>query len=310
MKNLRQVLSNANALIVFESAGRLMSFTRAAEELGISQPAVTRHIKAIESVLERPLFHRNHNRLTLSADGLRLWSSVAAGFGEVAGTIETMRREKERARLVLATHSGFAQQWLMPRLSDLGALLPDYDVRLLIADSDSDLDRGDADFSVRMGKGNWPDQGSHMLIGECVYPVASPAFLDRFPELRDASPKELLGAPLLHMDEGDKPWMTWRAWFAAQGVREVPPRPDVIYNNYPLVLQQALAGKGVALAWRPLVDHHTAQRSLLPIGAEIYTLKRGYYLTWPLREPSLSLNHSICGWFAKECQSASRSVQG
>jgi len=100
---------------------------------------------------------------------------------------------------------------------------------------------------VRVGAGRWGNQRAARLIPEIVFPLASPGLLAAWPALRGAAPDDLLATPLLHMDAGDKPWRTWRDWFRAQGVAVAPPRPDVIYNNYPLVLQEALAGKGVTL---------------------------------------------------------------
>jgi len=298
MKNLRQRVANANALVVFESAARLNSFTRAAEELGISQPAVTRHVRAVETMAGRVLFQRAHNRLSLTPEGRRLWQSVSRGFADMAETLEALRSEQARRRLVLATHAGFAQQWLMPRFSDLCALLGDFDVRLMISDSDRDLDRGDFDLAVRVGAGRWAHQHAARLVPEIVFPVVSPGFLAARPELQAATPAALLAAPLLHMDEGDKPWLTWRDWFRAQGVGAAPPRPDVIYNNYPLVLQEALAGKGVALAWRPLTDAAVAQGGLIPVGPRVETAEMGYYLAWPDREPGRRLVPALKDWFA------------
>jgi DNA-binding transcriptional LysR family regulator len=297
MTNLRHTLANANALLVFESAARLESFTRAAEELGVSQPAVTRQIKTVEGVVGRPLFRRDHNRLTLTADGQRLWSAVSSGFGEIADTLAALRSESRRRRVVLASHAGFAQQWLMPRFEALSALFGDIDLRLMISDSDSEMDGGDHDFAVRVGAGRWPEQHAHRLIPEIVFPVASPALLAERPDLRDAAPADLLDAPLLHMDEGDKPWLTWPGWFRAVDVGTRPPPADVVYNNYPLVLQAVLAGRGVALGWRPLVDEPVRQGVLVPVGPAVVNETLGYYLTWPDREPAAGLAPDLCAWF-------------
>jgi len=302
MKNLRQRVANANALVVFESAARLNSFTRAAEELGISQPAVTRHVRAVEAMAGRTLFQRAHNRLSLTPEGRRLWQSVSRGFGDMAETLEALRAEQPRRRLVLATHAGFAQQWLMPRFSELCGLFGDFDVRLMISDSDSELDRGDFDLAVRVGAGRWANQHAVRLMPEIVFPVASPGLLAARPDLREAMPAALLDVPLLHMDEGDKPWLTWRDWFRAQGVGAAPPRPEVIYNNYPLVLQEALAGKGVALAWRPLTDAAVAQGGLIPVGPRVEPGEMGYYLAWPDREPGRQLAPALQAWFEAKFQ--------
>ncbi len=300
MGSLRHSLANVNALVVFESAARLASFTRAAEELGISQPAVTRHVKQVEGLVGLPLFKRNHNRLTVTADGVRLWTSLAHGLGEIADTIEAMRSETRRRRLVVATHAGFAQQWLMPRFGELARLLGNFDVRLMISDADSELDTADFDFAVRVGAGNWPGQHAIRLIDEIVVPLASPLLLRARPDLAAPGLDALAAAPLLHMDEGDKPWMTWRGWFRAQESSLAPPYPELLYYNYPLVLQEVLAGRGVALGWRPLIDPLIGQGSLVPIAPASVNPRVGYYLTWPAREPATGVAPELQRWFTEQ----------
>jgi DNA-binding transcriptional LysR family regulator len=298
MKTLRRRLPNANALLVFECAARWTSFTKAADELSISQPAVTRHVRTLEAELGCALFERRHNRLALTADGLRLWRSVTAGFHDMAGVMDIIRAEEARERLVVATHSGFAQQWLMPRFSDLSKALQNFDLQLMISDQEADLDRGAYDLAIRIGdRAGQRRRGGHSLIRETVFPVASPAFLAANPTFCDAAPAALTDAPLLHMDEGDQPWLTWRGWFRAQDVGTPPRRPDVLYTNYPLVLQAALAGRGIALAWRPLTDGLIAQGSLVPVGPMVEDPNTGYYLAWSADSPVAAFAPVLCDWF-------------
>ncbi|MBP5856373.1 LysR family transcriptional regulator [Marivibrio halodurans] len=301
MKALRHRLLNANALLVFECAARLTSFTRAAEELGISQPAVTRHVRGLEEALGRPLFRRRHNRLALTEPGERLWLSVSHGFHDIAETLEAIRQTDSRPRVVVASHSGFAQQWLMPRFSALCAELRDFDVRLMVSDRETELDRGGYDFAIRIG-GRRARGGplAHALADEYVFPIASPAFLAANPHYRDASPADLLHAPLLHMDEGDQAWMTWSGWFRANGVAGRVPRPEVLYTNYPLVLQEVMAGRGIALAWRPLTDLPVGQGALVPVGPAVHNPETGYYLTWRGDGPAAERAPSLCAWFDVE----------
>lgn len=297
MRTLRQSLINANALLVFESAARLGSFTRAAEELGVSQPAVTRQVRAVEALVGRPLFRRAHNRLSLTAEGRRLAAAAASGFGEIAATLDALRDEGHRPRLVLAAHAGFAQQWLIPRVADLRAALPDHELRLVVADAGLDPEAAESDLAVRVGNGRWPGQVSHALTPEIVFPVASPRLLEERPELRAPAPADLLSAPLLHMDEGARPWMTWRGWLRAQGVTTPPPPPGVLYNNYPLVLQEALAGGGVALGWRPLVDDMVARGNLVAVGPQAVNPQLGYHLTRPEHGGAGPAADAVLTWF-------------
>ena len=297
MKTLRSTLGNANALVVFESAARLGSFTRAAEELGMTQPAVTRHIRLVEQAAGKALFSRTHNRVALTAEGERLRISIADGFGSVAGVLDGIRAGARRREISIASTPGFAQHWLMPSFDALCDVLDAYDVRLMISDTDEEIDAAAVDFSIRMGTGAWPGKASRRLIDEIVVPVASPAFLDRHPIYRNCPPERLLDAPLLHMDAGGQPWMTWAGWFRALGLAAKGEAPKVRFESYPLVTHQTLAGRGIALGWHPLVDAMLADGLLIPVGPTVRNPALGYYLVWDERSPEPA--GLVSRWFAE-----------
>jgi DNA-binding transcriptional LysR family regulator len=255
----------------------------------------------LEEALGRPLFRRRHNRLTLTEEGERLWHSVSHAFHDVAETLDMIRRADERPRVVVASHSGFAQQWLMPRFSALCAVLRDFDVRLMVSDRESELDGGGYDVAVRIGgRSARRAANAHPLANEHVFPIATPGFLKEHPQYRGAAPASLLSAPLLHMDEGDQAWMTWGAWFRAHGVTGRVRRPEVLYTNYPLVLQEVMAGRGIALAWRPLTDLAVAQGALVAVGPPVENPETGYYLTWRTDSPVAARAAALCAWFDAE----------
>jgi DNA-binding transcriptional LysR family regulator len=300
MESLRRTLPNANALIVFEAAARLSSFTRAAEELGISQPAVTRHIRTLEEILGKPLFQRSHNRLALTSDGAQLWTAVSTGLEGIADTVRAIREGARRRRIVFATHSGMAQQWLMPRLAALTDRLPGIDLQLTIVEYNSDWARSEHDIAIRIAAPDAVGPRRLKLVPETVFPVAAPDFLVANPQYRDAPAAALGDGPLLHMDDGDRPWMGWREWFRAQGIRLDPHRPRMLYSNYPLILQEVLAGRGIALAWRPLTDHLVAQGALVPLGPETVSRQTGYYFCWSPGAESAGLSVEVGSWLREE----------
>lgn len=299
MKDLRRTLINANALLTFEAAGRLESFTRAAEELGVSQPAVTRQVRALEAAVGAALFTRRHNRVALTPDGRRLWAAASTGFDEMARVMESIRRGGERGRLTFALHSGAAQQWLMPRFSDLRQLFDGMEVQLMLSDSTSEMEHGGYDAALRVCRLGPvpPGERRRLLITEQVQPVASPGFLADNPEAADCAPEDLVRFPLLHMDEGDRLWLTWSGWFRLLRLPVRPPRPGVFYANYPLVIQEALAGRGIALAWRPLTDALAAQGALIPVGPMVENREAGYCITWPADGPAAHEAARLADWF-------------
>lgn len=270
-------------LAVFEAAARLGSFSAAADELGMTQPAVTRQVRALERRLGAELFVRTANRSTLSEAGARLQSHVSAGFDLIEAGLAELA--EHAGTFVLAAHPGIAQQWLVPRLDGLTAAMRGLDLRLWLFDTDDEVATGGFDAAIRVGNGEFPGQSSHLLFREAVVPVASPAFADEWGLDAASTADDVYRAPFVHMDDGHHPWMTWADWLSQFGItlRRQPGR--VLFHNYPMVLQQALAGRGVALGWRFLIDELVAGDALTVVGPEVRS-HRGYFVTWPEGEPS------------------------
>lgn len=271
------------ALAVFEAAARLGSFTAAGNELGMSQPAVTRQIRALERRLGTTLFVRTPNRSQLSDAGRRLRDHVATGFDVIEAGLDELADltgVTERAEtFVLAAHPGIAQAWLVPRLDQINSVLGDLDLRLWLFDRDSELADGTFDAAIRVGDGTFPDQDARLLFPEVVVPVASPAVAHQHGLTAASTATDVLRAPLIHMDDGDRPWMTWDDWLAAFELRMTRAPGRVLFHNYPMVLQRALLGHGIALGWRPLIDAYVDGGALDVVGPEVRS-PRGYYVTW------------------------------
>ena len=266
------------ALIPFEAAARLGSMSAAARELGISQPAISRHLAALESDLGQVLFIRTRRGLRLTPAGLAYQAAVAPALTQIRDATLRLRPRGAGRSLRLAANFGFAQQWLMPRLPALRRALPDLVLHLVTSDREEELALADADLSIRFGTGAWPGQRALKLFDEEAFPVCSPDCLARHPRLGAG---DLSAASLLHMEESSSRWFTWDSWLATHGaaLRALPRR--LIYPTYPLLLQAALAGEGVALGWRGLVDELVAEGRLVQLGPGITRADRGYFLCLP-----------------------------
>lgn len=283
MRALIRRVDRLQRLAVFESAARLGSFTAAGHELGMSQPAVTRQIRALERRLGMSLFVRTSNRSELSDAGRRLRDHVGAGFDVIEAGLTEL--SDHAGTFVLAAHPGIAQAWLVPRLDEINGLLGDHDLRLWLFDRDAELDGGSFDAAIRVGDGTFPGQDARLLFPEVVVPVAAPSIAREYQLTSDSTATDVYAAPFVHMDDGDHPWMTWAGWLAAFGLT-LERRPGrVLFHNYPMVLQRALLGHGVALGWRPLVDEYVEGGALAIVGPEVRS-DRGYYVTWPAGDPS------------------------
>ncbi len=230
-------------LAAFDAAARLGSFTAAAVELGSTQPAVTRQIRALERSLGLELFERTANRSHLTEAGRQFATAVDAGFMTIEQTLTSVT--EQASTFVLASPPGFAQHMMVPVLDELHAALAsehEYDIRLWLYDRDTELERGDADAMVRIGTGDWPGLDAVRLFAEAVVPVATRACADEHGLHTHSAAADVLAAPLLHMDATDRPWMSWSDWLAEFGL-SLPPR-----RRCPL---QRLPGGGAAGARRP-----------------------------------------------------------
>ncbi len=278
MRSAVERVGRLQRLAVFEAAARLGSFTRAAGELGMTQPAVTRQIRALERALDCELFIRSANRSELTEVGRRLGDHVAAGFDVIEAGLSEL--DDHAGTFVLAAHPGVVQMWLVQRLDQLQAALGDVDLRLWLFERDSELVDGSFDAAIRVGTGDFPGCRSRLVFPEVVVPIATPSFAAEHGLSPTSTAAEVYEAPFVHMDDGDRPWMTWADWLAVFGIplRRRPGR--VLFHNYPMVLQQILVGRGVGLGWRPLVDEYVDGGALQLVGPEVRS-SRGYYVTWP-----------------------------
>lgn len=240
-----------SSLVVFEAAGRLNNFTAAAQELNVTQAAVSRQILGLEAHLGITLFHRQHRQVRLTAEGITLHQAVSQGLLAIIDCIQRLTAAQNRAAISIGATLGFATLWLMPRLSEFNAEYPDIQLRLISSDTLGDLADEQLDLAIRYGTGNWSDvKATRMFDGE-VFPVCSPDFLKRFPVPRGMADIDSL--PLLEMEAIDPSWMSWEAWRTTSSAPRLNNR-RLRFNNYPLLIQSAIAGQGLALGWRYLID--------------------------------------------------------
>lgn len=275
MKNLRRIIPNLSTLYAFEAAGRLGGFTRAAQELGLSQAAVSQSIRMLEESLGEPLFARVGRSVRLTPSGERLHRDVTLALEEIRQGVRVIMDRRAPRHVTVSGSSAFAAWWMAPRLGAFHALYPDIDLRLQTADRDEDIRTERIALGVRHGNGDFPGFEAHLLAQEEVYPVCVPALLKgRAIPFRI---EELYGEKLIHLEEPYRPAVDWGGWFRSQGF--VAPPPDGLrINDYALVLQAVLQGQGVALGWAYLCDPLVRQGVLVRPVAESYRTGWGFYV--------------------------------
>ncbi len=271
-------LPNLDLFHTFEAVARHRSFTLAADELCLTQSAVSRQIKTLEDALGLRLFRRLHRAIEVTAEGQRLFESVTRGLEDISSCLSALGAAAKAPQITVCASVAFAWFWLMPRLQRFGALQPDVDLRVLATDQPVLPGAGEVDVAILFGSGQWEGLEAQLLFGERVYAVCSPTYLGDHPELRRA--EDLLDQTLLHLEYG-KPSLgavDWRTWLLRQGVNGQPVRRGLRFNSYPMVLQAAQAGHGVALGWSYVTDPILADgRLICPVDRAVET-QDGYYL--------------------------------
>lgn len=287
MKHLRTKLPPLTALLAFEAAARHGNFTRAATELGVTQAAVSKQIRAAEEFLGVKLFNRANRGIALTPVGRRLESAVASGLDHIAVVVDEIRRPIGPAQVSVTTTIAMASIWLMPRIAAFRAAHPEIDLRIIAADPIFDLAAEGIDIGIRYGMGQWPGVTTVPLFEIELFPICSPGFLERNPAIR--TPHDLLKTSLLHIDEPNSQDADWAVWFAALGIVTPPFTGGLRFNNYPLVIQAAIDGQGIALGWGHIIEDLLQSGALVrPINAS-RRLKPAFYLATslvaPLRPP-------------------------
>lgn len=251
-----------------------MSFTRAAEELHVTQGAVSRQIQLLEESVGQTLFERRHRAVELTAVGRRYHHEVSMALSLIRAATEDLATTTDSAPLtILATHA-VSTYWLMPRLDGLRARLSGADIQVLATDTEADKIKDDFDVAIRYGSGKWPGMEAEFLGDGRVFPVCAPRYLAGRASLQ---PVELLNESLLHLDDERWDWMDWPLWFRELGVDGPFRRPTLQVNSYPLLIQAAIDGHGIALGWQHLTDHLIASGALVQACPSILETGRAFY---------------------------------
>ena len=285
MENLRSLVPSINALVVFEAAGRLGSFTAAARELRMTQAAVSYAVHRLEEHLGTTLFLREHRRVRLSSAGARFHADVAIGLSHIQRSARELRVAAE-GHVTLSCSTAFAAFWMVPRMAQLRADLPQIDLRIQTGDHDLDLVGEGIPLGVRGGNpGDWPQYAAEPLAAEEIWPVCGAGYLAG--RTRPQRPEELLDHQLIHLEEPFRQAATWRDWFASVRVdgRRVPKGLQI--NDYVLVVQSVIAGQGVALGWRHLVEGLVGQGVLVRLTDHALVTGMDFHVIWP-REATLT----------------------
>ena len=297
MESLRQKLPPTNALVAFEAAARHLNFTRAAEELNVSQVAVSKHVKTLEANLGVLLFDRLPRRLALTREGQKFFQAVTVSLRHMAQVSEELRQVPGGARLVIATTMAFASYWLMPRLTRFRDAHPEIDVVLLASDPYYGDVSAAPNVSIRFHRPAPPGDDVRILFHEEIFPVCSPEFA----ETRNlTSINQLANKSLLHLDEPRHEPMTWHIWLSHFGVEIRHPLPGPHFSNFNEAMHAAEAGLGLSLGWRHLCDAALEAGRLIRPVEQVLRTEWAYYLMLPPAHQLTDQARTFAEWIEAE----------
>ncbi|MDE2446688.1 MAG: LysR family transcriptional regulator [Alphaproteobacteria bacterium] len=274
-------LPSLSSLVAFEAASRHLSLTRAAAELNVTTGAISKNIKLLETEIGQQLFRRLHRSLTLTREGEVLAATLSESFEKISGQVKSLKSAADYSGVSVGTTTGIAQLWLLPKLAKFWADHQNIIIDHVISDRSQDQYRPDVDLRIRYGAAPWPDEQATKIFDDCIYPLASKAFLRSNPI---KSPKDLSTMPLLSLEGPDPTWTSWASFLADQGL---PTRKLNVrrFNSYVVALQAAQSGQGVVLGWARMVEPLVKSGQLVRVTKAEMLAPQSYYITWGNRKP-------------------------
>ena len=293
-----------SALRAFEAAGRRLSFTAAAEDLFVTQAAISHQIRALEEFLGASLFLRRHRQLALTDAGKRYFEEIATAFDAVRHATRRITEEAGAQTIRISALSSFTTKWLIPRLHRFQARHPDINPMIGTTQRPVDLQGEGVDVAIRAGGGVYKGLVSTKLMDDAAFPVCAPSLCEGPKPL--ASPGDLAGHVLIHDSSvfrpNDRP--DWAAWLKAAGQDPALAAGGPAYNDTGLTIQAAIAGQGVALGRRVLVCDDLALGHLVcPFGPRLRTDSSWYFVTTPEAGERPAVK-SLLSWLLEEIAEA------
>jgi LysR family glycine cleavage system transcriptional activator len=283
-----------NALKAFEAAARHESFTRAAEELCVTQGAVSHQVKALEMALGLKLFTRERQRLIITEHGRDYLAVLRDAFDRIALGTERLRQRRSTGALTVSTSPDFAAKWLVNRLGHFLEAHPEIDLRVSATMHHVDFAREDVDVAVRHGEGDWPGLDAVRLSPEHLFPVCSPKLMSGPRAIRE--PADLLKHPLLHMEDRQN----WTRWLEAAGLRDTGAVHGPVLNRASMLIDAAVDGQGIALARTTLAAWDLINGRLVRPFPISLPLNKTYWIVCPKVTAALPKVTAFRNWLLAE----------
>ena len=297
---------NLNALRTFEAAARKLSFSIAAEELNITQAAVSQQIRKLETFLGSELFIRNHRQLSLSAVGQAYFRTVQEAIDRLDTVTDQLFPERSNQIVTIRCTSSIATLWLAPNIGAFHREHPEIDLRIRTLDSENSADKiPNVDLEIFVTGKDVGDPNTSPLLTSTITPVASPRLLAEAEPLKN--PGDIQSFELIHVlgYEDD-----WHRWFRHFGLKDVAVPRGLAVDGSLIALEAAVRGDGVVLGRRPFVDQHLRSGQLVEVFGAPYSLTAKYYLRQPRTSGDQRSKQRVATWLKQLCEHAGSETDG
>lgn len=247
-----QPLPPLNSLIAFEAAARHLSFTFAAKELNVTQGAISRQVRLLEDYLGKTLFERTTRTINLTPTGAQYHETVRDCLQSLARSTGEIRQWRGDQQVTVATSTAMASLWLLPKVAEFQRQHEEIDLRIIAIDHVKDYAKLDCDLAMYYCSASPKGLDVTPLFSEEIFMVCSPSYLAKHPQL--SSIEGLASCTWLWLEDSQRDWIGWPEWFKRLERAPVAPKHRININSYSMLIQSAISGQGVALAWNNLVD--------------------------------------------------------
>jgi len=270
-------LPKLDHLLGFMIAAEHQSFAAAAKDMNVSETAISRKIRLLEEHYNTALFVRGHRSVTLTENGRRLLNGIRPAIHQISHVSDDIARIRDKTTVHLAATHSVASLWLMPKLHRFRTTHSGASISLMSSDLDDECLTTDLDLAILRGDGNWPGYEATRLFGETVFPICAPSYLENNPNLGSLS--SLLDHALIEVTNNHTEWLNWATWLGQKDLKVGAMQHSTFVNTYPLAVQAAIDGLGVALGWGHLVDQYLEDgRLVCPCADHHIRTYSGYYL--------------------------------
>ena len=296
----------------FEAVARHLNFRAAAEELSLTQSAVSRQIQSLEDEVGVPLFLRHTRAVELTGAGAQLLQVVSASLSRIDSAVRLVRRTAGRKTVAISTWASFASMWLISRMEAFQSEHPEIDIRIDATDAVVDLETTDVDLALRYAVPGAPwNTQAQRLFGEQLTVVTSPWLLKSTPSIQ--KPKDLLNFTLIEAGDTHRTqnleWLSWQRWFEAQKLQTFEPKRWLYFNYAHQIVQAALTGQGIALARMPLVADSLASGDLVEVLPQArLDSPMAYWLLAAPRSAQRPEIKAFCAWLQAQAKTTRQAI--